>query len=92
MVRILTAVQPGHDVRPVGVDIPTGQCILSRGSRIGACEIGLLSAVGATEVSVVDQPRVAVLSTGNEVCIPYSFLVCCDENFALCRLWILPVN
>ena len=67
MVRILTAVKPGHDVRPVGVDIPSGQCVLSKGSRIGPCEIGILSAVGATRVSVVDHPRVAVLSTGNEV-------------------------
>ena len=69
IVRILVSVQPGHDVRPVGVDIPSGQCILSQGSRIGACEVGLLSAVGATCVSVVDQPKVAVLSTGNEVII-----------------------
>ncbi len=65
--RILAAVKPGHDVRPVGVDIPLGHCVLSKGSRIGPCEIGLLSAVGVTEVTVVDHPKVAVLSTGNEV-------------------------
>ena len=65
--RILAAVKPGHDVRPVGVDIPSGQCVLSKGSRVGACEIGILSAVGATEITVVESPRVAVLSTGNEV-------------------------
>lgn len=59
--------KPGDNVRPVGVDIPLGHCILSKGSMVGPSEIGLLSAVGMTEVSVVERPRVAVLSTGNEV-------------------------
>ncbi len=59
--------KPGHDVRPVGVDIELGQLILSRGDRLGASEVGLLSAVGVTQACVVDLPQVAVLSTGNEV-------------------------
>lgn len=67
MVRILTSVKPGHDVRAVGVDISLGQRILSAGTRLGPCELGLLSAVGVRRVKVVDLPRVAVLSTGNEV-------------------------
>lgn len=61
------SVASGHDVRPTGVDISLGQPILSKGNRLGPPEIGLLSAVGVTEVSVVALPRIAVLSTGNEV-------------------------
>lgn len=67
VVRIKVAVASGHDVRPVGVDIPQNQLILCEGDRLGPPEIGLLSAVGITEVNVVDLPRVAVLSTGNEI-------------------------
>ena len=67
--RILTTVKPGYDVRPVGVDIPSGQCILPKGSRLGPCEVGLLAAVGVTKVMAVKQPTVAVLSTGNEVVV-----------------------
>lgn len=67
MVRILVSVESGHDVRPTGVDISLGQPILLEGNKLGPPEIGLLSAVGVTQVKVVAPARVAVLSTGNEV-------------------------
>ena len=68
MVCILTSVKPGHDVRPVGIDISLDQLVLAKGERLAAAEIGLLSAVGATQIKIVNPPKVAVLSTGNEVC------------------------
>jgi gephyrin len=53
--------------RPVGCDIERGQCVLSSGQVIGASEIGLLASVGVTSVKCYGQPRVGVMSTGNEV-------------------------
>lgn len=66
-VRIRTAVQPGADVRPVGCDVTAGEMLLSAGVRLGAAEIGLLATAGLTEVDVHPTPRVAVLSTGDEL-------------------------
>ena len=59
----------GHDVRPVGSDIPLGYRVLARGDVLGPSEIGLLAAVGVTQVKTVALPQVAVLSTGNEVSV-----------------------
>jgi len=66
-VRIGAAVQPGDDVRPVGYDVAAGQKILAAGTCLGAAEIGLLAAVGAARVNVHPPPRVAILSTGDEL-------------------------
>lgn len=69
-VHIKTAVRPGDDVRPVGVDVAPGQTVLHAGDKLGPAEIGLLATVGVTEVLVYGQPRVAVLSTGDELVEP----------------------
>lgn len=65
--RILSSVKPGHDIRPIGVDIELGKLIVAKGSRLGPPEVGLLAAVGITRVKVVDLPKLAILSTGDEV-------------------------
>ena len=44
--------------------------LLRRGARIGSREIGMLAACGIAEVEVVRRPRVAVLSTGDELVAP----------------------
>jgi gephyrin len=67
VVSILVSVNSGHDVRRIGVDIAEGEPVLVEGDRIGPPEVGLMSAVGVTKVSVYALPRIAVLSTGNEV-------------------------
>jgi gephyrin len=61
------AAHPGQDVRAVGSDIAAGEAVLERGSLIGAAEIGLLATVGVGVVSVLRKPRIAVMSTGNEL-------------------------
>lgn len=71
-VRIRATVQPGADVRPVGYDIAAGQMLLPAGVRLGAAEIGLLATAGLTTVRVHPAPRVAVLSTGDELAEPGS--------------------
>jgi putative molybdopterin biosynthesis protein len=60
----------GQFVSFAGSDIARGETVLRRGSRIGSREIGMLAACGIAEVAVVRRPRVAVLSTGDELVPP----------------------
>lgn len=66
-VRIRQQVRPGDDIRPVGVDVATGETVLEAGAQLGPAEIGLLATVGAAVVRVHPRPRVALLSTGDEL-------------------------
>ena len=65
-------VHAGADVRPVGYDVALGEVVLPAGTRLGPAEIGLLATVGATSIQVVPRPRVAVLSSGDELVDPGS--------------------
>jgi gephyrin len=66
-VRIGKRVQPGADVRPIGYDLAAGEVVLPAGSRLGPAELGLLATAGQTQIAVVRRPRVAVISTGDEL-------------------------
>jgi molybdopterin molybdotransferase len=54
-------------VRPRGEDVRIGDHVLDPGTLLGAAEIGLLATLGHGQVCVHRRPRVAVLSTGNEL-------------------------
>lgn len=66
-VQVRAQVAPGADVRPIGYDVAAGQAVLPAGARLGPAEIGLLATVGVAEVTVHPAPRVAILSTGDEL-------------------------
>eukprot|EP01100_Stratorugosa_tubuloviscum_P003302 TRINITY_DN178_c0_g1_i1.p1 TRINITY_DN178_c0_g1~~TRINITY_DN178_c0_g1_i1.p1 ORF type:complete len:441 (+),score=207.76 TRINITY_DN178_c0_g1_i1:77-1399(+) len=70
-VKILKNVTKGTDIRPQGCDIATNQLILKAGTKIGSAEIGLLATVGIVEVPVYNVPKIALLSTGDEVSEPH---------------------
>jgi gephyrin len=70
LVRVRQGVRTGADVRPIGSDLAPGQEVLPIGTHLGAAEIGLLATVGITQVRVYPRPRVAVLSTGDELVEP----------------------
>jgi molybdopterin molybdotransferase len=70
MVTFHRTVACGADIRPVGQDLVKGQQVLAAGMLIGPQEIGLLASLGCTSVLTYPRPRVAVLSTGNEVVEP----------------------
>lgn len=53
-----------------GEDYPAGELLLSAGTRIGAVEVGILAGMGLAEVPVRPRPRVALLTTGDEVTAP----------------------
>lgn len=63
-------IQPGLNIRPVGVDIRIGEHLLDAGTRLGAAEVGLLASLGVTPVTVSRKPRVSILSTGDELLEP----------------------
>ncbi len=66
-VTIHAATRPGTSVRAAGEDLRTGETILTRGTVLRPAEIGVLATLGHKTVQVTRQPRVAVLSTGDEL-------------------------
>jgi putative molybdopterin biosynthesis protein len=64
------AVAPGQFVAFAGSDISRGETLLRRGALIGSREIGMLAACGIDRIDVVRRPKVAVLSTGDELVEP----------------------
>ncbi|KAL0927850.1 hypothetical protein M5K25_002065 [Dendrobium thyrsiflorum] len=70
MVKILVKVPRGLDIREMGSDIEKDAVVLKSGELLGSAEIGLLATVGVTMVKVYPRPRVAVLSTGDELVEP----------------------
>ncbi len=66
-VDLLAAVAAGASVRPAGDDARRGQRVLASGIVLGPGEIGLLASIGHARVPVRARPRVAILSTGNEL-------------------------
>ncbi len=73
-VDVYRAVSPGENVFPAGADVMAGETVVRRGTRITPREIGVLAAIGRRTVPVHRRPRVAVLSTGNELVAPGSRL------------------
>lgn len=61
---------PGAFITFAGTDIGQGETVLRAGQRLTSREIGVLAAVGCDPVPVYRKPRVAVISTGNEVVAP----------------------
>jgi putative molybdopterin biosynthesis protein len=69
-IELRRAATPGQLVSYAGSDIARGETLLRRGTRIGAREIGMLAACGLDRIEVVRRPRVAVISTGDELVEP----------------------
>jgi len=64
------AIAPGAHVAFAGSDIARGQTLLRTGTVVGAREVAMLAAVGLDRAEVWRRPRVAVLSTGDELIQP----------------------
>jgi putative molybdopterin biosynthesis protein len=69
-IELRRAAAPGQFVSYAGSDIARGETLLRRGTCIGAREIGMLAACGLDRIEVVRRPKVAVLSTGDELVEP----------------------
>ncbi|MGH8353608.1 MAG: molybdopterin molybdotransferase MoeA [Pseudomonas sp.] len=69
-VRFSEPIKPGQHVRPRGQETRVGELVLPAGTRLGPVELGLAASLGAAELQVIRRPRVAVLSTGDELIEP----------------------
>jgi putative molybdopterin biosynthesis protein len=69
-VLVRRAIASGQNIGFAGHDIAQGETLLRRGARIGSREIGMLAACGIAEAPVFRRPRVAILSTGDELVAP----------------------
>lgn len=65
--RIPSGLKPGSNRRRKGEDIESGRLLLKAGTRLGPAELALSAAGGMDRVPVRRRPRVAVLSTGDEI-------------------------
>ncbi|WP_297491037.1 gephyrin-like molybdotransferase Glp [Thermococcus sp.] len=61
---------PSLGVMKAGTDISRGKMLLKKGTRLTFKETALLSAIGIERVRVFRRPKVAVISTGNEIVLP----------------------
>jgi molybdopterin molybdotransferase len=66
-IEIQRSLAPGDNVLLQGEDSRRGEVQLQAGVRLEAQQIGLLAALGQPEVTLVDCPRVGVISTGDEI-------------------------
>ena len=66
-VGIRRATQPGANIRPAGEDVAVGQVVLQAGTVLRPQDLGILAALGRAQPDVVQQPRVAIVSTGDEL-------------------------
>jgi molybdopterin molybdotransferase len=66
----LRAVDPGANVRSRGEDVRAGAVVLQAGAVLRPQDLGLVASLGFAEVRVHRRPRVALLSTGDEVVEP----------------------
>ncbi len=69
-VGIAAAVVEGQNIGRKGADISPGDLVVRRGDYLNPSRIGAVAAIGHAQIEVFSRPRVAILSTGNEVVEP----------------------
>ncbi|MGV8844038.1 MAG: gephyrin-like molybdotransferase Glp [Pseudomonas sp.] len=69
-VRFSQPIRLGQHVRAQGQETRRGETVLLAGTRLGPVELGLAASLGVAQLSVIRRPRVAVLSTGDELIEP----------------------
>ena len=69
-IRVFAGVAPLQNVGRQGSDIQAGQAVIAAGELLSPARVGALAAMGLAEVEVHAKPRVAILSTGNEIVEP----------------------
>ena len=66
-VEIHRGVSPGQNVILIGDDIKKGELVFQRGRRLRAQDLGALTGIGISAVPVYKRPKVALISTGDEI-------------------------
>jgi len=58
---------PGENVSKKGEDLQKGECVATAGTRLNPYHLGLLAALGYSQIGVVEKPRIAIIATGGEL-------------------------
>lgn len=66
-VEVMSAPEPRGFVRPRGEDLREGELAMEPGKRIGAADMGMLASLSRSIIDVFRRPRVAIISTGDEL-------------------------
>lgn len=66
-VLVFRRVTRGENIRRAGEDIEKGSVVLRRGDRLKSSDIGLLASLNIDSIQVYSRPRVAIVSTGDEI-------------------------
>lgn len=69
-IKVEETAAPGTYVRPAGLDFSVGDVLLTAGRILGARDVGLAAAMNVPWLMVRRRPRVAILSTGDEIVMP----------------------
>jgi len=69
-VRFEGQIQKQQNIRKAGSDVKKGQLLFKPNRAITACDLGVLSSVGLSDVSVYKKPRVVMMMTGDELVKP----------------------
>ncbi len=69
-ITVLEGVAAGRYVRPAGLDFAEGDVLLKAPKRLNSRDIALICAMNVPWISVMRRPRVAILSTGDELVMP----------------------
>ncbi len=69
-VKCLQAEPVGRHIRKAGLDFAEGDILLTKGRRLGPCELALAAAMNHGTLPVARKPRVALLATGDELVVP----------------------
>ena len=69
-VHIQPPIEPGQNILPAGTDVQSGESLMAAGERLHPGLLGFLASAGHSHIPVVPTPRVALLSTGDEVVAP----------------------
>ena len=67
LVEVHRSVSPGQNVIQIGDDIKKSELVFSRGRRLRAHDLGALTGVGVSSILVYMRPRIALISTGDEI-------------------------
>ena len=66
-VQLFRSLRPGENIRRAGENIARGDSVMRAGTVIGPAEIGMLAGIGCAKVAVIRQPKVVILSSGDEL-------------------------
>jgi molybdopterin molybdotransferase len=66
-IEVTKALRKGENIVFSGEDIQREAVVLTKGTKLGPFDLGVLSALGIKEIEVFDRPRVGLISSGNEI-------------------------